>query len=338
MLRDFPGWPGEEAQAELLSACLHHTRSFPLSVKYMKSIVKLIEKDCEDAMEDSLAEFIVDFHSNVRVREAENGEEDRAFYSYLIPDSGDTSTESFSIVPLRCIRDNNLVGLKVWEAGLALTEVLIDSAGAQLIEDKAVIELGAGVGNTGILVAKHVNMKSLVMTDFNDEILENLQYNVDLNMKRGLCCQDIRVDFCDWRATGDQQVERGEVQRYGKSQVILAADCTYSMDICTHLVGSIRALLEHSKKEELRRSTHDFDKTVVSDPVEAQKRFGPIAIVAAVERNEETYAHFLATLDESRPRLKHFDCTAFAMAACARTPLFCYGYKEKLRFICVHLV
>ena len=69
--------------------------------------------------------------------------------------------------------------------GASAFEVLIDNVGSQLVEGRAVHELGAGVGNTGILVAKCINMKSLVMTDFNEEILENLQYNVD-HLNRGL--------------------------------------------------------------------------------------------------------------------------------------------------------
>ena len=175
------------------------------------------------------------------------------------------------------------------------------------------------------------------MTDFNDEILENLQYNVNLNLERGLLTQDVEVRFCDWRTIGAPEAEDHVVQQYGKSEVILAADCTYSMDICAHLVRSIEVLLEHSCEGKSRREKGSNNEANVNDPIEAQRRFGPIALVAAVERNEETYAYFLDTLAKRRPHLQYFDCTAFAMAACLRTSLFCYGFKEKLRFICIYL-
>ena len=329
ILEELAGWRGEDLQALLVSEYLDHTRTFPLSTKYTKAVIRVLERACVQAMDDSMAEYIVEFHSKVRAREVEAEVEDRAYSSYMIPDSkGDADT--FSIVPLRCIRDHNLVGLKAWEAGLALTEVLIEHGGL-LLAGKAVHELGAGVGNTGILVAKSINMKTLIMTDFNEEILENLQFNLDLNMKRGLTTQAVKVDFCDWRAIEDPEAE-GDAARYGKSDVILAADCTYSKDICTSLVGTIEALLEHSCEERVVVA-----RELPSNPVEAQKRYGQIAIVAAVERNEETYAHFLTILKSRRPRLEHFDCTAWALAACEARPLFCYGFRDKLRFVCIHL-
>ena len=92
-------------------------RNFPLSIKYTKAIVRLLERECEEAMDDSLAAFIIDFHTSLRAREAKSGGDDRAYYSYLVPNPGFTDTSAFSIVPLRCVRDNNLVGLKVWDGG-----------------------------------------------------------------------------------------------------------------------------------------------------------------------------------------------------------------------------
>ena len=77
MIRELPGWPGEAAQADLVEACLHHTRNFPLSIKYTKAIIKLLERDCEGAMDDALTAFIINFYSSARIREAERGGEDR---------------------------------------------------------------------------------------------------------------------------------------------------------------------------------------------------------------------------------------------------------------------
>ena len=75
------------------------------------------------------------------------------------------------------------------------------------------------------------------------------------------------------RVTGDPEAEDHAVQRYGKSEVILAADCTYSRDISTHLMRSIEALLVHSCKENTTHVTDGSDEAIIDDPIEAQRRF-----------------------------------------------------------------
>ena len=137
--------------------------------------------------------------------------------------------------------------------------------------------------------------------------------------------------FCDWRVTGDPEAEDHAVQRYGKSEVILAADCTYE-DISTHLVRSIEALLVHSCKENTTHVTDGSDEAIIDDPIEAQEAFRLNCTRSRCGAQPGDLFPLSRYFKKRKPHLKYFDCTAFAMAACERTPLFSYGYKRSSAF------
>jgi hypothetical protein len=80
---------------------------------------------------------------------------------------------------IRIYPQHNDVGVaKVWEAGAALAEYIIHNP--TIIKGRNVVELGAGVGLTG-LVAAAFGAKSIHMTDYTDATLENLSHNVTIN-------------------------------------------------------------------------------------------------------------------------------------------------------------
>lgn len=103
-------------------------------------------------------------------------------------------TDYDSIVLIRTYPHHNDVGVaKVWEAGACLAEYLMHNP--QLIQGKHVVELGAGVGLTGLVVA--IEAKSVHMTDYSEVILDNLAYNVCDNggwlSGRGVCRESVTV-------------------------------------------------------------------------------------------------------------------------------------------------
>ena len=84
------------------------------------------------------------------------------------------------IIQIRTYPYHNDVGVaKVWEAGACLAEYIIYNP--QYIEDKNVVELGAGVGLTGLVAAGVSKAKSVNMTDYTEVCLDNLTHNVDIN-------------------------------------------------------------------------------------------------------------------------------------------------------------
>ena len=103
--------------------------------------------------------------------------------------------EDDDIIQIRTYPHHNDVGVaKVWEAGACLAEYIIFNP--HCVEDKNVVELGAGVGLTG-LIASAYKAKSVNMTDYTEVCLDNLSYNVDINeewlRKRGVLPETVTV-------------------------------------------------------------------------------------------------------------------------------------------------
>eukprot|EP00903_Cladosiphon_okamuranus_P021165 g19441.t1 len=123
----------------------------------------------------------------LKEKDEEEEEEEGAFFSFRVAN-----------------RDNE-VGLRVWEAGRALSEFCLAHSG--LLEGKRVLELGAGVGMTGMAVATSCGARQVVLTDYAPKVLSNLEHNVKINHKllrngdRNAPphpSADVAVRFLDW--------------------------------------------------------------------------------------------------------------------------------------------
>ena len=79
------------------------------------------------------------------------------------------------------IAGSTVAGFKTWDAALYLGSYLLTPEGKQLIEDKNVLELGAGTGFLSILCAKHLGAKHVTSTDGDEKVLESLRANLHLN-------------------------------------------------------------------------------------------------------------------------------------------------------------
>lgn len=72
-------------------------------------------------------------------------------------------------------------GLRTWEAALLLGTYLFSSAGNSIVQNKNIIELGAGTGFLSILCAKHLGAQYVLATDGSGQALNDLESNVFLN-------------------------------------------------------------------------------------------------------------------------------------------------------------
>lgn len=113
------------------------------------------------------------------------------------------------------------VGCGVWDASVILCH-WIYSEGKSLLQDKRVLELGSGTGGPGIVGARFA--REIYLTDYTEEILENLRYNLWLN------CEDLeskgqqllkhklslsaKVEYLDWNFPEESRVS-------GKFDVII---------------------------------------------------------------------------------------------------------------------
>jgi len=91
-----------------------------------------------------------------------------------------TSAAPSTLLGIRVYPQHNDVGVsRIWEAGCCLAEYLLEYP--SYVKDKRVVELGAGVGLTGLVAAGSCGAIAVHMTDYTEDCLENLDYNVKLN-------------------------------------------------------------------------------------------------------------------------------------------------------------
>lgn len=348
-------WPEPEAQ-ESFSKILTYCDRFHLSPKYYKSLLKAIQVDVEKnnaatiddfTVEDCLMERILDAYC-APVTNEEDGDE--AYFSYVVPSPASTNAAASApasttdaepavplhLVPLRVVRAHNQVGLRVWEAGLFLAELCLAVPPA-LFHGKTVLELGAGIGLTGILVARGLGSKlaprNMILSDWAGVVLENIQHNVAINFG-----EDARVEKesspsvgavqVDWRAmatTADVTQTIGSTP----ADITLIADCTYSEEIIPPLLKTVALVVEHWEEKMDSQSndtntaaatskqqqgappvpipdavpdaddmTYDYSTDDCSLLQRIATRHGHIALLACTQRSDETFAFLQTALQE----------------------------------------
>ena len=291
LVRALPGWPGVVAQDTLcrdVIRSVYYTKVHPPSPRWLKSLLKRLEQDVlqssgEDGFSDALAEVFMQ-QQHLAADVADRTEfHDESFITFLPPRDEaladalrGKSGRASSATTLRVLRLHNDVGTRIWEAGLFLAEIL--HRAPELLAGKAVVELGAGSGVTTLLAVKHCCTalrarhlpRSAVVTDHMPAVLENLEYNVELNaaLERPRQPQDVAKRAFVYRDTGPDgssdaapecvvsvqpldfaTATVAQCARFD-ADVVLVADCTYSEEIIVHLVP-VRAATARSWSEAL---------------------------------------------------------------------------------------
>jgi hypothetical protein len=167
-----------------------------------KSLRKMIDSSDDPDYTD---EFMNEYLATISIPVDEN--ENTGFVSYSTPFIYPAR------VPFHVQRGHNQVGMKVWNAGLYLIEVFycllcLSIEGSSRIEDiyklwfsqRTILELGAGVGMTGIMVERGLFLPlfaalraldsqsvgdyclpKMILTDYCEEIARSMQFNIRLS-------------------------------------------------------------------------------------------------------------------------------------------------------------
>eukprot|EP00035_Acanthoeca_spectabilis_P027028 m.465053 g.465053 ORF g.465053 m.465053 type:complete len:325 (-) comp23949_c0_seq1:65-1039(-) len=124
------------------------------------------------------------------------------------------------------------LGNQVWPSALRLSKLCCNAK--EGLVNKKVVELGCGPGLPGI-VCCHLGAAAVVLTDFEDAVLDIARANVKANpFSAGIAS----VQRLDW----DVQVEEF-VQTHGTFDVVLAADCVYNEEHAAAVAKVIALLL-----------------------------------------------------------------------------------------------
>ena len=121
------------------------------------------------------------------------------------------------------------VSQKMWPAAVVLAEYFLQSGVARGVR---VLELGCGVGFTGMVLAKRGGCSKLVLSDYSQSGLDLLQENLELNG----CSSEVGVWRLDWTdaTLTDEQL--------GCFDLVYAADCWYDYEMAEVLTGLVKRI------------------------------------------------------------------------------------------------
>jgi predicted nicotinamide N-methyase len=136
--------------------------------------------------------------------------------------------------------DNCGIGGKIWKGALMMA-VFLKSKLIQnyiMIENKTVIEIGAGCGVCGLVTAT-MNPKKVYLTDRDQGCVELMRRNVELNNQK-MSLSDIEVVNLDW-------INKEDCSKIQDSfDVIIGSDILYSMSMVDSLLKGLDRLCKEN--------------------------------------------------------------------------------------------
>ncbi|XP_040212926.1 protein-lysine N-methyltransferase EEF2KMT [Rana temporaria] len=260
---------------KILEKTVNHPlcRSYPPSLQYRRLfLLELIKKheSTEAEPQDELYNALADVLNTEQTTKCHK--------SYFLPSGGTvTLCESTAII------SEGTTGLVTWDAALFLAEWAIENV--DIFRNRTVLELGSGIGLTGLVICKSCFPKKYMFSDCHQKVLSKLRENIHLN---GFVLTDeddytktpervkdsdtvqMSVLELDWESIKEQQLSHID------ADVIIAADVVYDPDVITSFSNILCKLLLCKKVE---KRLHIF--------------------VASTVRNSETYKLFQTKLDEA---------------------------------------
>nr|KJB06417.1 hypothetical protein B456_001G135400 [Gossypium raimondii] len=146
--------------------------------------------------------------------------------SFFINDNYQLTSFTFGshVLQLYCLHsastDFDLTGQLVWPGAMLLNDYL--SKNAEMLQGCSMIELGSGVGITGMLCSRFC--RQILLTDHNEEVLKILRRNIELNVssENPSCCAALEAEKLEWG--NSDQINRILHKYPGGFELILGAD------------------------------------------------------------------------------------------------------------------
>lgn len=158
--------------------------------------------------------------------------------SFFVNDDYQLTTFKFGsqVLQLYCLQaastDFDLTGQLVWPGAELLNDYL--SKNADMLSGCSVIELGSGVGITGILCSRFC--RKVLMTDHNEKVLKILKKNIEL------CdCSGLQAEKLEWG--NSDQLNHILDENPGGFDLVLGADICFQQSSIPLLFDTVKQLL-----------------------------------------------------------------------------------------------
>ena len=169
--------------------------------------------------------------------------------------------------------DHNMVftgtGSRLWIGGWLLNKYIIKNF--KEFEGKNILELAAGTGGGGLLLAKY-NIKHLTQTDFDEECLTNMKENINLN-KDKINTDLVSVEKLDLskKETIKKFYENSPIKKY---DLIIISDFIWKSELAKMWLKAIDTFFEINPNAEIRMfHQHYPDVEIFEEEMEENKKY-----------------------------------------------------------------
>mmetsp|Transcript_33755 Transcript_33755/g.57346 ORF Transcript_33755/g.57346 Transcript_33755/m.57346 type:complete len:574 (+) Transcript_33755:202-1923(+) len=139
-------------------------------------------------------------------------------------------------------------GLGIWCASLVMSRWLASPSMVGQMQNKTILELGAGCGIPALTCAIYGTPASVTITDLNPETIDNLRYNIELNADKNKRWNNDKNDDVKTTTTiiTGSSIDWGDESTYPthkKLDYVICSDCIYQKDIVPLLKKVVTGLL-----------------------------------------------------------------------------------------------
>ncbi|XP_021277906.1 protein N-lysine methyltransferase METTL21A isoform X2 [Herrania umbratica] len=161
--------------------------------------------------------------------------------AFFINDNYQLTTYTFGshVLQLFCLQSASRQ--LVWPGAMLLNDYL--SKNAEMLQGCSIIELGSGVGITGMLCSRFCHQ--ILLTDHNDEVLKILRRNIELNTssENPSCSAALDAEKLEW---GNSDHINRILHKYpGGFDLILGADICFQQSSVPLLFDTVEQLLRN---------------------------------------------------------------------------------------------
>ncbi|CAG4911450.1 unnamed protein product [Colias eurytheme] len=256
-------------QEQLLNLTINNIliKKYPISAEFVRLYLKTILNYLEPHHE--VHEGIYDYMCSIMANK--QNKNDFCYRHYVI----DNNLKN--IVTMKETKNmviNGTTGMKTWEAALILADWIISHK--DLFKNKKVLELGSGVGFTGICVAKLCEISSISLTDCHDDVINTINDNIQINFADAnkICGNNSIIYEYDDKRIGVTKLDWNfveDIKSIESPDIVIGADIVYDPSILKPLSNVLKILFEKNKHMEV--------------------------YIACIIRNEDTLKEFFTVLE-----------------------------------------
>lgn len=149
---------------------------------------------------------------------------------------------------------NGTTGMRTWEAALMLADWSLSNK--SLLTGKRIIELGSGIGFTGITIAKFCNPKSIVLTDCHNDVLKMMSDNIEINFpdSEKVINNNITLYINSDTSIGAMNMDWNKVNQLPEDEIpdiVIGADIVYDPSILQPLCDVLQRFSRRNKQLEI---------------------------------------------------------------------------------------